>query len=192
MKMVKLFSVFFLLSIFLLNSAEKKVLMIIAFENFRDEELIFPRKILQENSFTVKIASWKKGIAKGMLGNKVKVDMKIDEVNVNDFEGVIFVGGTGTTKYFNNKTAHRIAKEFYKNKKVIGAICFGPVILANAGILKGKRATCFYTKGKVIISKGAKYTGKEVEVDGLIITGNGPEAAKKFGYGFLKLLKSSK
>ncbi|MCD6408633.1 DJ-1/PfpI family protein [bacterium] len=190
--MVKLFSIFFLFSTLLLNCAEKKVLMIIAFENFRDEELVIPRRIIQKNGFTVKVASWKKGIAKGMLGTKVKVDMKLDEVNVDEFEGVIFVGGIGATKYFNDKTAHRIAKEFYKKKKVIGAICFGPVILANADILKGKRATCFYTKGKVLISKGAKYTGKEVEVDGLIITGNGPKAAEKFGYGFLKLLKSSK
>lgn len=191
MKTIKFLSVFLLFS-FLLHSAEKKVLMVIAFENFRDEELIIPKKILEENGFSVKVASWKKGTATGMLGTKSKVDISLSDVNVDEFEGVIFVGGIGATRYFNDKLAQKIAKEFYKKKKVIGAICFGPVILANAGILKGKKATCFYTKGKVLESKGVKYTGKEVEIDGLIITGNGPKAARKFGYGFLNLLKTSK
>jgi len=67
-------------------------------------------------------------------------------------------------------------------------LCLSPVILANAGILKGKKATCWFSVARMIKKKGAIYTGKKVEIDGLIITGNGPSAAKEFGEKYLKLL----
>jgi len=163
--------------------------MVIAFDKFRDEEYTEPRKVIEENGYKVIVASWKKGIATGMLGKKVEVDITLKDVKVNDYDGVIFVGGIGASRYFENKTAWKIIHEFYNKKKVVGALCLSPVILANAGILKGKKATCWFTVAGMIKKKGAIYTGKKVEVDGLIITGNGPSAAKEFGEKYLKLIR---
>lgn len=179
-----------LLISFFLYGGSKRILMIIAFDKFRDEEYARPREILEENGYKITVASWKKGIATGMLGKKVKVDIDLKNVNVDDYEGVIFVGGTGATKYFNNEQAQKIAKGFYNKKKIVGALCLSPVILANAGLLKGKKATCWFSVGRMLEKKGAKYTGKRVEIDGRIITGNGPSAAEEFGKKYLQLLKS--
>ncbi len=190
MKFLKISLIFFLLfPVFLSYGKEKRILMIIAYENFRDEEYAIPRKILESHGYKVVVASWRKGIAVGMLGKRAKVDLKLEEVNCEDYSGVIFVGGMGTVRLFDNKIAHKIARQFDRKGKVIGAICFGPVILAKSGILKGKKATCFYTKSKELERYGARYTGKGVEVDGKIITGNGPRVAKEFGEKFLQLLK---
>jgi len=164
--------------------------MVIAFENFRDEEYLIPRDILEKNDYKIVVASGEKGIAKGMLGSKVKVDITLEEVKVDDYDGVIFVGGNGASEYFDNPTALKIATEFYQKGKIVGGICIAPVILGNAGILKGKKATCWPSDGKKLKEKGAIYTGKNVEIDGSIITGNGPSAADEFGRNYLKLLKS--
>lgn len=182
--------IFFLIILFSLSyPKERRILMIIAFENFRDEELLVPKKIFEENGFKVDIASSKKGIATGMLGTKIKVEIKMDEVKEENYDGIIFVGGIGSQSLFNDKDAISLAQKFYKNKKVVGAICLAPGILANAGILKGKKATCFYTASSILKKNGAIYTGKDVEVDGNIVTGNGPESAEKFGEAILKLIQ---
>ena len=60
-------------------------------------------------------------------------------------------------------------------------ICIGPRILANAGLLKGVKATCFESEAEAIGKLGAVFTGNDVERDGKVITGNGPHAAAEFG-----------
>lgn len=164
---------------------EKKVLMIIAPKNFRDEEFLEPKKVFEDNEFNVKVAS--KGVkeAKGMLGAKVKVDLDINEVEVEDYDAIVFIGGSGASIYYDDKTALNIAREGFEKRKIIGAICIAPGTLAKAGILKGKKATIWDSGNREFISKledgGAKYTGKNVEQDGDIITANGPGAATNFG-----------
>lgn len=94
---------------------------------------------------------------------------------------LFFVGGAGSREYFNNPVAHKIAQDTLIQSKVLGAICIAPVILANAGLLKGKKATVFNSEINTIKAKGANYTGNPVEEDEKIITAIGPEAAYEFG-----------
>ena len=190
MEILKVIVFFFFLTSFLHSEPNNKILMIIAFDQFRDEEYVIPRKILENNGYKVVVASYKTGIAKGMLGSKVKVDIPLEDVKVNEYDGVIFVGGGGASIYFNNPTALKIANEFYNKGKIVGAICIAPVILANAGLLSGKKATCWPSYEKTLKEKGVIWSDKNVEIDGSIITGNGPAAANEFGEKYLKLLKS--
>ncbi|MCS7131535.1 MAG: DJ-1/PfpI family protein, partial [Hadesarchaea archaeon] len=91
--------------------------------------------------------------------------------------------------YFNDERALSIAKDAAKKGKKVGAICIAPIILANAGVLEGKRATVWNGDFvRMLKERGAKYTGKQVEVDGNIITANGPTAAKEFGRTIAKEL----
>jgi len=166
----------------------EKILFVIAYTNFRDEEFLKPQKILKDNGYEIEVCSWKKGTAKGMLGEKVSVNLTLEEVKPEDYAGIIFVGGTGSMNFFDDKNAIFLARDFCNKKKPVGAICLAPVILARAGILKGKKVTCYDNKEE-FEKVEAIYTGKDVEVDGNIVTGNGPEAAEKFGKTFLKLLK---
>lgn len=167
----------------------KSVLMIIASNNFRDEEYLHPREVLENEGAKITIASSTKKEATGMLGTKVVPDILIDEVNIDDYDAVIFVGGSGANEYWENEKAHEIAKKAYEKSKVIGAICIAPVTLARAGLLKGKKATVYTSDIENIKKEGAIYTGNSVEVDGKIVTGNGPTAAKEFGEKIAELLK---
>jgi len=166
----------------------KKILMIIASQNFRDEELLKPRELFIKEGIEVILASSSLEISQGMLGVRVKPDILIDKVKVEEFEAIVFVGGIGASEYWNNPIAHKIVKDAVSLNKLICAICIAPVTLANAGILDGKKATVFRSEIRAIKKKGAIYTGKAVEVDGNIITASGPQAASEFGKTIIRIL----
>jgi len=165
-------------------------LMIVAPENFRDEEFFQPKEILQQGGVQITVASKGVSQAKGMFGRTTQVDKDITQVSVDNYEAIIFVGGTGSSIYFEDSLALNLAKKFYDSGKVVGAICIAPSILANAGILQGKRATAFSSEAENLRAKGAQYTGENITVDGKIITASGPQAAKQFGEEILKKLSS--
>lgn len=166
----------------------KKVVMIIASNNFRDEELLKPREVLEKNGVTVTVASSSLKEAKGMLGAKLKPDILFADITVADYDAVIFVGGSGADEYWDNPVAHKIAIDANSTKKIIGAICIAPVTLAKAGLLKNKKATTYSSTVKDVQAAGANYTGADVERDGNIITASGPAAAQKFGETLVKAL----
>lgn len=162
--------------------------MIIAFEGFRDEEYKEPKAVLEKARIEVATASSKLGTAKGKFGMPAKVDLTLDQVKAVDYDTVLFIGGPGCYGYYDDPTAHKIAKESVKQGKLLGAICAAPGILANAGVLKGKKATMFTDDG-TLAKGGATYTGKGVEIDGKIITATGPDTAKAWGEAILKALE---
>ena len=172
----------------------KKILMVVAPEKFRDEEFFDTKKVIESFKGDVEVASLTLYPAKGMKGGTVTPDLKLQDAHVDDYDAVVFIGGTGAQVYFDNPYALKLAKAAYEKGKVLGAICIAPCILANAGILEGKDATVWFGSDFVSIlkSKGAHYTGEEVEVDGKIVTANGPMSAKSFGKVIVALLSQDR
>jgi protease I len=166
----------------------RKVVMIIAPQNFRDEELLQPRQALTEKGAAVTLACASLEMAKGMLGAEVKPDMLASEIKPEDWDAIILVGGTGATHYFEDSSVHSMLNEAIKQDKIVGAICIAPVTLANAGILSGKKATVYSSEVQTLKDKGAECTGKDVERDGKIITASGPQAAEEFGNAIAEAL----
>jgi protease I len=103
---------------------------------------------------------------------------------------VVFVGGSGSKQYFEDPEALEIAKKAYEKGKIVAAICIAPVILANAGILKGKKATVHHGNEQELEKKGANYINQNVVKDGKIITACGPSAAREFGNTIAKEIKN--
>ncbi len=170
--------------------ARKRVLMVIAPENFRDEELLHTKEELERAGLETVVTSSRTGEARGKLGARVNVAIKLDQLRVDDYDALVFVGGSGSAIYFDDKLALSMARDAFSKGKKACAICIAPVILANAGVLRGKRATVFPDDSiQKIKDKGATYTGKPVEVDGKVITANGPAAARDFGRAIAKALK---
>lgn len=168
---------------------KEKVLMIIASQNFRDEEFAKPKEILSQAGYEITVASSRTGEIRGMLGMTAQADTTIDQINPADYDAIIFVGGSGASEYWNNPTAHRIAQEGVKLNKVVAAICIAPLTLGKAGVLQGKKACAFPSVISDLAQTGASITRSEVTVDGNIVTAQGPEAAEKFGQTILELLK---
>jgi len=166
-----------------------KILMVIAPDGYQDIEYNTPKEIFAKNGYEVVTTSTVE-IAQGSLGGTTNVDLLLKEVIWEDYTAVVFVGGPGSHFYFEYQPALKLAQDFYKAGRLTTAICAGPSILANAGILNGKTATSFSGQGQNLLDKGAKYTGNSVEQDGTIITANGPSAAKAFGEKIVEELKT--
>ncbi|MBF0361458.1 MAG: DJ-1/PfpI family protein [Oligoflexia bacterium] len=166
----------------------KKILMIVSADNFRDEEYQEPREIFEKAGATVTVACSSKKISVGMFGMKITPDLLINDVKVEAYDAIVFVGGTGSVEYFGNKKALEIACESVKLNKILAAICLAPGILARAGVLKGKRATVYSSEMENLRESGAIYSDSSVERDGKIVTANGPSAALKFAETILNVM----
>ena len=171
----------------------KKIAMIIPFKDFRDEEYFVPKEILEEAGAEMKTASNQMGRALGADGGEVDVDLLVSDLNPADFNVVVFIGGPGCLENLDNENSYKVAKETVSQNKVLASICISPIILAKAGVLKGKKATVWSSPMdkspvKILEENGAIYQDESVVVDGKIITGNGPDAAKEFGEAIVKVL----
>lgn len=168
------------------------IAMIIAKNGFRDEEYLQPKEIFIKAGFKVDTFSSSLGIAEGMLGMKTKVDKLIDDLKVEEYDAIVFVGGVGSSEYWDNPVAHKIAKEALAKNKVLAAICIAPITLAKAGVLRGKNATVYPSEELQLKQLGANYTKRDVEVDDNIVTASGPHAAKQFGEKIKEILVKNK
>lgn len=175
------------------NLEGKKVAMIIAFRDFRDAEYFIPKEILEGAGAKITTISTKLGTAIGADGGDIQIDLLLENLNPADFDGIVYIGGPGCLEYLDNENSYKVVRETVSQNKLLGSICVSPVILAKAGVLQGKRATVWSSpldRGPVKILKenGAIYEDKNVVIDGKIVTGNGPGAAKEFGEAIVKVL----
>ncbi|MEM3030767.1 MAG: DJ-1/PfpI family protein [Candidatus Micrarchaeia archaeon] len=162
-----------------------RVLMVIAPSSFRDEELFDTRAELERAGHAVAVASTVKGEATGMLGGKARAEVAVSEARAGEFDAIVFVGGTGVeeSELYEREDVLSLARDGVAKGRIVAAICIAPRILAKAGVLRGRRATCFQdpTTARFLAEGGASNTRADVEIDGRLITANGPRAAKKFG-----------
>jgi len=169
-----------------------KVCMIIAQSGYQEREYGIPQGIFKEAEIEVVVAAKEKGSATGHMGNTTKVDLAFNQVDVSEFDAIVFIGGPGATTYVEDIEAHMIARDAIEEKKVLAAICIAPLILAHAGVLKDIHATVWNKDGKPaarLKAVGAKYVDESVVTDGKIITANGPMSAEAFGKRIVEVLK---
>lgn len=161
----------------------RNVLMVIAPEAFRDEELLVPRGVFQGESWQVDTVSTKAGRATGMLGAHEEITKTLADLRPESYDAVVVVGGMGSPAHlWENTDLHRILQKMDADGKVVAAICLSGAVLAKAGVLNGKKATVWEMPESLSALKagGAHYTAEPVTVDGRIITANGPDAADTF------------
>lgn len=171
------------------NMSDKKILIVVAPFNFRDVEYSEPRKIFEENGAIIKVASIQRGTAKGADGMEVDINLTAGEINVEDFDAVVFSGGPGMIDIADDESLTILANKFYNANKITAAICSASAVLANAGILQNKQATSWEGVKAILEKNGATYTGDKVTRDGIIITADGPSSVKEFGEAIMNALK---
>lgn len=172
---------------------DKKVAIIIALRDFQDKEYFGTREVLENAGVKITAVSAKKETAIGVYGGEIEAELTLDEINIADYDAVVFIGGGGALKYLDNEISHHLIQQAVSQNKVLAAICISPVILAKAGALKNKKATVWSSSLdkspiKILKENGAEYLDENVVVDGKIITANGPSSARKFGENIVKLL----
>jgi len=172
----------------------KKIAVIVASNDFRDEEYFVPRGIFDEAGAKTKVISDELGTASGVDGGEINVDLDLKELDVTDFDAIVFIGGPGALTYLDNEDSHKIAKDAVFHNKILAAICIAPSILAKAGVLKDKKATVWTgpldkSAQKVLEENGAVYQDELVVRDGNIITAPGVAAVKQFADRIVDAIK---
>ena len=172
------------------ENESKKAVLIIAEQTFRDEELFDTQAALESAGVETVIASTKIGTCTGKLGRNAESTMLVKDINIDEFDAIVFIGGGGAMQYYNDPDALKAATDAANKDKIVAALCIAPRILANAGLLKGITATCYESEAKALQKLGAKFQTTTVVTDKKFITGSGPQAATEFGETIAKALST--
>ena len=164
--------------------------MVLAPQNFRDEEYLVPRDVWEKNGHTVQTCSTAHK-AYGTLGAVVDIDFLISEVEGGNFDGIFLVGGGGSFDLITNNELKSLVERFNEDEKGIGAICAAPRLLLSWGLLKGVKCTGW--NGVHQFENLAKngqgiFVNKNCVADKKFVTGDGPDSAEKTGELFLEVL----
>ncbi|PKQ17256.1 MAG: DJ-1 family protein [Actinobacteria bacterium HGW-Actinobacteria-7] len=167
----------------------KSALLVIAPTLFRDEEYAEPKQIFETNGIVVTTASISPGDCIGKLGMHATAELSLGDALGGAWDTVVFVGGAGAQVFFDDATAHALARETLDRRALLAAICIAPSTLAHAGLLDGVRATAFPSQREDLVASGALWEDGPVVVDGCVVTANGPEAARDFAETIVALLE---
>ena len=148
--------------------------LIISAGNFEDSELLVPYYRLKEAGVEVEVASLSRRTITGMHGYEVAVDKTLDEVNPEDYAILVLPGGEAPAAVRKEPRALEIARSFFARSKPVAAICHGPQILISAGLLQGRRATCYRSVADELKKAGALYEDREVVADANLVTSRQP------------------
>lgn len=163
--------------------------LILSADNFEDSELLVPYYRFLEEEFVVDVASMNKGKIKGKHGYEVEVDKTLEEVDPDGYDLLLLPGGKAPEAVRKQPAALEIARSFFSGGKPVAAICHGPQTLITAGLLKGRRATCYRSVAPEMKEAGAHYEDSEVVVDGNLVTSRQPSDIPAFMREVMKLVR---
>jgi protease I len=173
----------------MIDRIKNSILIFLPKKEFNEEEFIEIKKRLLKAGRQVFITSDDHFFCSGSKGMKVKSDTSLFNINVNNFSALILIGGTGSKAYWENGNIHKIVIKFFSLGKIVAAICSSPIILANAGILHNKKATCYSENKMELINAGIDYQDKNVVIDENVVTADNSYSAQQFAEVVLNLTK---
>ena len=126
----------------------------------------------------------------GSHGIVIKGDKRIETLDIDEYDGIVIPGGMpGATNIATCPKAITALQGAFTDGKLVASICASPaVVLANNGLIDGKRATCYPAPVFKEMMKPCTWTGSDVELDGNLITANGPKSAFKFALAICEYL----
>ena len=162
-----------------------KKVAILATHGFEQSELEVPRDKLKQAGATVHVVSPEGGEIKGWdmkdWGRPVKVDRRLDDVSVDDYDAIVLPGGQINPDLLRiNDKALEFIRAFFDQKKIVAAVCHAPWLLIETGIIKGRKATSYKSIKTDVINAGAKWEDSKVVVDEGLITSRNPDDLDAF------------
>ena len=164
--------------------AGKKV-AILTETGFEEVELTSPKKALEDAGAQVDIISAQKDKVKAWRDTdwsiELPVDVNIDEANPDDYDAIVVPGGViNPDKMRRDERYVDFVQHFLDSGKPTAAICHGPQLLIETGLLKGRKMTSFPSIKTDLKNAGAEWYDKEVVVDNGLITSRSPKDLDAF------------
>ena len=164
--------------------------LIVSADEFEDTEVLVPLYRFREGGIAVDVASLGAESITGKHGYTQRVDKRLTEVNPHDYDVLVLPGGRAPAALRGNPAIQGIVRAFDVAGKPIAAICHGPQILISAGVMEGRKATCYLAVAPELREAGARYLDREVVVDGNLVTSRQPSDLPAFCREIMKQLKA--
>jgi protease I len=174
-----------------------KTVAILTENGFEEVELTSPKKALEESGATVHIVSPQKETVKGWNHDHwtidLPVDVTVDKANADDYDALVIPGGViNPDKMRINRDCIDFAQQFLESGKPVAAICHGPQLLIETGLLKGRELTSYPSIRTDLENAGANWHDKEVVVDNGLVTSRSPEDLDAFNAKMLEEIMEGK
>jgi protease I len=162
-----------------MGQLNNKNVAILTEEGFEQVELTSPKQALEEAGATVHIISPQSGKIKAWdkdhWGIEVNVDKQLSEVSPDDYDALVLPGGVlNPDKLRQNKDAIAFVSAFLDEHKPLAAICHGPQMLIETGLIRGRKLTSFPSLQTDLVNAGAEWVDEEVVVDNGLVTSRTP------------------
>jgi 4-methyl-5(b-hydroxyethyl)-thiazole monophosphate biosynthesis len=149
--------------------------------------------VLRRSGVEVTLAGLEPGAIEGGHGMKFVPDSSIDKINAKDFDAVICPGGgLGAKNLRKDNRVLTIIREAFEAGKIVAAICAGPSVLSEAGVLRSRSSTIFPGMENELVKGGGKPQTDLVVEDGNVITSQGPATALLFALKLAERLAGKK
>jgi protease I len=162
-----------------------KKIAILATDGFEQSELLEPQQHLKDQGFTPEVVSLKSGTIKAWKdkdwGQVVPVDKTLDQARPEDYEALVLPGGVINPDLLRvEPKAVEFVKAFVTAGKPVAAICHGPIMLIEAGAVKGRKMTSYKAIKTDMINAGANWVDEAVVCDQGLVTSRQPSDLKAF------------
>jgi len=158
------------------------VLVVVPAHDYGEQTLRHARSSLHN----VHVGTWSVSsnwseLIKGRLQDEFMVDGDIASARMENYSGVLFVGGEGAIELSADENALRLAREANAGDKMIAAWGHAVAVLAKAGVVKGRKVTGALEVKSLVQYHGGRFTGRQLERDGEIVTAADEAVGIRFG-----------
>ena len=162
-----------------------KKVAIIAADMVEQVELVEPRKALEDAGAETTLISLKPGKIQGFNhfdpADELKVDKAIEETDAGDYDALMIPGGVGNPDQLRgDENIVSFVRDFFEAGKPVAAICHGPWVLVEAGVVRDRKLTSWPTLQTDIRNAGGNWVDEEVVVDAGLVTSRKPDDIPAF------------
>ena len=174
-----------------------KKVAILTESGFEEVELTSPKKALEDAGARVEIVSPQKEKVKAWAHDhwsiELPVDVNVEEADPNDYDALMIPGGVlNPDKMRVNDKCVEFAQHFLQEGKPVAAICHGPQLLIETGMLEGRNMTSYPSVKTDMINAGATWADREVIVDNGLVTSRSPKDLEAFNKKMIEEIKEGK
>lgn len=175
-------------------SLSGKRVAVLATDGFEQSELQEPKRLLESWGAQVDViapgdASSIRGWDKKDWGDNVPVDKRLAQADAGDYDALVLPGGVINPDNLRTEaSAIRFIQSFASAGKPVAAICHGPWLLAESGLVRDKQVTSWPSVKTDLSNAGGRWQDAEVVVDGNLITSRKPDDIPAFAQAVAKAL----
>jgi protease I len=169
------------------ESLDGKKIAFLAADGYEESELKKPWQALQDAGAELKLVSLEEGEITSLNERELEpgtthpVDLTVEEASADDFDGLVLPGGVlNPDKLRMDENAVHFVRQFFEQGKPVGAICHGPWSLVEAGVVRGRTLTSYWSIQTDIRNAGGNWVDEEVHVDQGLVTSRRPDDIPAF------------